>query len=520
MVDLDVLDAQQGGRIDLFSLGEDGTLHSSLEIPRSSNRQVIKLPIRTQGVDFMRIDLKGSGAIDNIRISVPELVSLDVIGVPLTFGATFEPTLGNPASGVFSWTPRPGRGGFGNHAVNFRSMDDQGRSALPHTLFIEVVTRISPVIDFERRDLSHGSLVDSVIEGGAVQQGNAIVVEGAVLVKGSHPGLSGENAAAVFDATCPQGCTGEVEGFLAPDQGHVLIVAEDVKDIRPRDRLVDRPIPSPDGGTLEFDYSSWGPGVVTVKELVFLDPQGRGGLVELFFGGEEGKRRATFDLLREPGLGIQTVPLDISWVDLMRVTFNGRAAIDDIRLDVARGTADFERRGTAGGVVIDRVFPGPGINVGGFVSVLGVNPEIPNRNSAILFDATCQGGCSGGDDDLLFPEVKHVLIIAENLEDTQPADGVVDDPSDAETGGFFEFDFSSWGSGVVMVIDVDVLDTESGGRVELYSGGRDGALLKTIELPKTKDHELRTVPIHTIDVDFMRIRLDGSGAIDNVRVQI
>jgi len=71
-----------------------------------------------------------------------DVVSLDVIGAPLALGATFTSTPGNPTTGTFSWTP--GTGGVGTYPITFTATDNTGRSAPPHTIFIQVIANRPP----------------------------------------------------------------------------------------------------------------------------------------------------------------------------------------------------------------------------------------------------------------------------------------------------------------------------------------------------------------------------------------
>ena len=66
-----------------------------------------------------------------------DVVSINVIGGPLGFGATFSSTSGNPATGTFVWSVGPAD--IGTHLVTFIATDDGGRSASPHNIIIEVV---------------------------------------------------------------------------------------------------------------------------------------------------------------------------------------------------------------------------------------------------------------------------------------------------------------------------------------------------------------------------------------------
>ena len=154
------------------------------------------------------------------------------------------------------------------------------------------------------------------------------------------------------------------------------------------------------------------------------------------------------------------------------------------------------------------------------MTVFGYNPDFPGNppddpapNTAMIFDATCAGGCSGGDDDLDFPELGNGLIISEDLDSS--------DPDDADNAGaFFLFDFSSFIKRKVkvkveslIVADVD----EAVGEIRLY---RNGTLVKTVPFPPTRNHEKAPVLIGVEDIHRMEVSLNGSGMIDNIEIEI
>jgi hypothetical protein len=98
-------------------------------------------------------------------------------------------------------------------------------------------------------------------------------------------------------------------------------------------------------------------------------------------------------------------------------------------LDVARAqhaaTIDFQ--GLPEGTIVDAVSRGAGIGgdvVAGAIAVLGETPDPAiTTNAAILFDATCTGGCTGGDTDLEKPQLGNVLIMALHLTDAGLEEG-------------------------------------------------------------------------------------------------
>lgn len=179
-------------------------------------------------------------------------------------------------------------------------------------------------------------------------------------------------------------------------------------------------------------------------------------------------------------------------------------------------TIDFE--GLAEGMIVSSVSHGSGISGddgGGSVSVFAAHPNNPGTNRAMIFDATCAGGCSGGDDDLFQPGLGNILIISEDLDSSDPDD--MDRP-----GAFYSFDFSGWADGLVTVESITVLDVEFGehegdATVKVYSGGFT-TLLATVPLPDTGDGGMAVVPINVSDADSMIVDLNGSGAIDNIGI--
>ena len=193
------------------------------------------------------------------------------------------------------------------------------------------------------------------------------------------------------------------------------------------------------------------------------------------------------------------------------------AAADDAQID-------FE--GLPAGTVVNSVSSGAGISgdaIAGSVSVFGdsANPAL-STNAAIIFDAACGGlaaTCSGGDADLFKPALGKVLIMAENLVDAN-ADGIIDNPDDADLRNApFSFDFTAFGPGAVTVESIDVMDVEASVEqpafVQLYNGA---ALIDTVEVPVTGNNGVVTVPIGVSNVTRMVVTLQGSGAIDNIRV--
>lgn len=172
---------------------------------------------------------------------------------------------------------------------------------------------------------------------------------------------------------------------------------------------------------------------------------------------------------------------------------------------------------------VSSVSSGSGISgdaISGSVAVWGTNPSMPASNAALIFDATCGGlgtsGCTGDDTDLHQPANGNVLIITEDFDATNPDDADL-------VGAMFTFDFSGFGPGVVTVDSLDVLDVESEESalvVEAFSGGAGGTSLGTASIGDIGDGNIDTLGVGISGVDYLEITINGSGAIDNLRVSV
>ena len=177
-------------------------------------------------------------------------------------------------------------------------------------------------------------------------------------------------------------------------------------------------------------------------------------------------------------------------------------------------TIDFE--GLAEGAFVNSVASDAGISgdpVDGSVAVFGYNPFFPGVNAAMIFDATCSSGCSGGATDLYQPAQGNVLIISRDLDQGDPEDL-------PNSRGYFEFGFSNLGWGWVTVESLVVGDIDSyqtGANIQLFSSG---ILLATVDIPITGDGVYTTVPIGVAGVDMMRVYIKGSGAIDDLKFTV
>lgn len=173
---------------------------------------------------------------------------------------------------------------------------------------------------------------------------------------------------------------------------------------------------------------------------------------------------------------------------------------------------DFE--GLEAGTFVQSVSYGQGISgmpIDGSVTIFGHNNFFPGENAAMTFDAACPEGCTGFDNDLFAPEQGMVLIVSQDMD---PGD-----PNDAQFEVSQEFFFQDLGAGIFTVESLtigDVEDYEAGGLIEFYAGGWDGTLLATIPIPVTGNNVYASLPAGVSGVDYMRVSLKGSAAIDDI----
>lgn len=195
------------------------------------------------------------------------------------------------------------------------------------------------------------------------------------------------------------------------------------------------------------------------------------------------------------------------------------------KADPAFAVIDFE--GIAPGTIVDELSSGFGISgavIPGFVSVSAYNPDLGDVNAAMIFDATCPPGnaasCSGNDADLFNPEFGNTLIISEDLDSS--------DPDDADVpGSRIYFEYSNFGDGngaFIESLEVQDIEEDQGeledALINFFTGGLDGTLVGTVDIPHTGNGVSALVPVNFDGVDAMAIDLAGSGTLNNIRFSV
>ncbi len=192
---------------------------------------------------------------------------------------------------------------------------------------------------------------------------------------------------------------------------------------------------------------------------------------------------------------------------------------------------DFE--GVAAGTILDQVF---GASGAGPIVVSGFNPNLGAVNAAVIFDSS---NPTGGDFDLGTPNEDfagpgigsggsagspyensqkqgNVIIVAEDLVDSDN-DGLVDDPDDADViGSGIRFDFSSLGSVTLhSLLLIDVEADEPFAQVDMFDANSN--LLGTVVLPTIGDNGVGEFDLGSVPgVVSALVTMNGSGAIDQV----
>ncbi len=205
-----------------------------------------------------------------------------------------------------------------------------------------------------------------------------------------------------------------------------------------------------------------------------------------------------------------------------KILFTAGAAICILLVPPAARPATEDFSGPVAGTVIAGDEPGggtaPGTYFPGFT--VSVNSGGGGPNSAILFDSSAP---TGADFDLGTPNVScggpgigsggaagspgenctalgNLLIIAENIVDAAPADGIVDDPDDEALGGTLSFDFpDAVLPSEIIIVDIDGESAD----VSLYSGPSLVATIPALDLGNNS---------------VQRIDLSGHGSVTRIEV--
>jgi hypothetical protein len=133
------------------------------------------------------------------------------------------------------------------------------------------------------------------------------------------------NRAMIYNGECEgsaESCSGnDGDDLYQPGEGNLLIVSQDNDGSDPNDNH--------DGGHIEFDFSDFGPGAVTVTSIEVVDVSHNGAAAYLYADGELVKE---VPIPRGETGELSVVEIDTPGVDLMRVTVEDSFAVNDLSL--------------------------------------------------------------------------------------------------------------------------------------------------------------------------------------------
>ncbi len=315
----------------------------------------------------------------------------------------------------------------------------------------------SNTINFES-GFSAGDTVSTLAPG----QGMSGSDLGTVTVVGFNPDVGG-NTAMIFDSTCggqtvPASnpafnrnlCSGQDWDLYAPGQGNTMINTED-GDASDPDDTGNR------ASTWSFDFSNWGPGVVTVDRFMVLDIETTQPAAHVVLYDASNAVLANLPIAADGDSQLEQVNVGVAGVRRMVVQLDGSGAIDDITIRTQVPIIDLEltKAATPGQVqvgeqttfTVDIVNQGPDAASGVVVTdTLPAGVSYVSDNGGGAFDPA-SGDWTIGDlavgasaslsivvtvDDVgTFTNVAEVTAANEDDIDSTPADGQGDDWDDA-----------------------------------------------------------------------------------------
>jgi hypothetical protein len=157
------------------------------------------------------------------------------------------------------------------------------------------------------------------------------------------------------------------------------------------------------------------------------------------------------------------------------------------------------------------------------------NKNASHPDSAIIFDTACPPGgvgsdCTGSDPDLLTPgggiandtAQQKMLIVGEDVVDTTPANGLVDDPDDEARGSTIAFGFPGPRKLIsIRLVDIDTTEGATKIVLDLAAGGT-----QTINVAALGNNSAQTITlVNPPDILGFTMDFAGSGAIDDITIQ-
>ncbi len=157
------------------------------------------------------------------------------------------------------------------------------------------------------------------------------------------------------------------------------------------------------------------------------------------------------------------------------------------------------------------------------------NKNASHPDSAVVFDSACPPGnvgssCTGQDPDLLTPgggigndtAQAKIVVVVEDVVDTTPANGLVDDPDDEAKGSKITLGFPGARKlQSIRLIDIDTTEGATKIVLQLAAGGTQNVTVAALGNNSAQTITFANPPdILGFTVDFY-----GSGAIDDITIQ-
>ncbi len=221
----------------------------------------------------------------------------------------------------------------------------------------------------------------------------------------------------------------------------------------------------------------------------------------------------------------------------------------DEELDICVGQKQcediIEFEGLDEGAVLDVVTASGGI---GPIGVKGTNlTQFPAAtNAAVIYDTSCPGGCASGQDSLGTPNAafagpgvgsgggpgepgendtpqNNMLIASRNLHDTNPNDGLVDNPRPQGNSKTVMLDFDFSEVGPVSIHSIKVIDVDGSEAMPLFEmlDAGDGVVASTNQAVAGEENGIiQTFMPFNEGVKTLRVTLFGSAAIDDIAFSV
>jgi hypothetical protein len=315
--------------IGAFVEGSDGPctgLETGLDdipLPITGDNVIQTVDFELSGVHCFLVHLNGSGTVDNIQLTVVDQSEPGIDIEKATNGEDADDPTG-PVVPVGSTVD------FTYEVTNSGSVDLTNVTVRDDLISVPATGSASAIVDFE--GLAEGAIVSALSCGAGIACSGGDTA-GSVVVRAHNPAIdSGNtNTAMIFNSDCVAfvDCTGDDDDLSFPGHGNTLIVSEDLDQSDPDDQ-------TNTGSFMEFDFSGFGPGEVTVHSIDTGDIEEReiGAFVQASDGPCPGVESASEDILI-PLTGdnvIETVSFELTGVKCLLVHLNGSGLIDNIRV--------------------------------------------------------------------------------------------------------------------------------------------------------------------------------------------